>query len=475
MQAPSAPGGPGNTFVNAGTIVGSVSMGAGASNVFTMQSGSSVTGSSAEANLTVLGTRPDVRQARQGRRRRPQQHAGPGRSGGQQPGQQRLEFDLHQLRQPDRQQRQLAPDRRPAGIPGGAVTLGRRHHRRQQRRTRHRRHRRAGGLVLEDPAGNSLANNVSSSTYTNFGNLTVNSGNWRLTDGRAGPGGAVTLKGGVTTVDNNGVLGTGVIDAQGGGIASSVFRATLATTSCWHGRPDDERRQPARPVRQAVRHGRPDRRGHRPGHAGRRQRLRRRHHRPDRRHLAGQQRQPARQHSQQRPAILHAVRRRHLWRCPVRYRRRQQERRGHADADRREHLNRHLRRQRRHAGHRRRRQPVQQRHGMAGANTAFDLSAASAQTIGGLSGTGNVTLGGSALTLGSASRTYGGIISGAGTLTKTGTGTQRWTAPTPSPAESSSMAARSSCTNGSLAPMPGHGQYGRRLRCLRRPIPDPGP
>ena len=39
-----------------------------------------------------------------------------------------------------------------------------------------------------------------------------------------------------------------------------------------------------------------------------------------------------------------------------------------------------------------------------GANTAFDLSAAGAQTIGGLSGTGNVTLGASALTLaGSAS------------------------------------------------------------------------
>ena len=159
MQAPSAPGGPGNTFVNAGTIVGSVSMGAGASNVFTMQSGSSVTGSSAEANLTVLGT----------------------------PG---LTFV------------------KPGKVDGGGPN---------------------STLVLEDPAGNSLANNVSSSTYTNFGNLTVNSGNWRLTDGPlAIPGGAVTLKGGVTTVDNNGVLGTGVIDAQGGGIASSVFRATLA-------------------------------------------------------------------------------------------------------------------------------------------------------------------------------------------------------------------------------------------------------
>ena len=89
-------------------------------------------------------------------------------------------------------------------------------------------------LVLEDPAGNSLANNVSSSTYTNFGNLTVNSGNWRLTDGPlAIPGGAVTLKGGVTTVDNNGVLGTGVIDAQGGGIASSVSARRWPTTSCW--------------------------------------------------------------------------------------------------------------------------------------------------------------------------------------------------------------------------------------------------
>ena len=84
-------------------------------------------------------------------------------------------------------------------------------------------------LVLEDPAGNGLSNNVSSSTYTNFDNLTVNSGNWRLTDGPlVMPSGAVTLKGGVATVDNNGVFGTGVINAQGGSIASSVFRSTLA-------------------------------------------------------------------------------------------------------------------------------------------------------------------------------------------------------------------------------------------------------
>ena len=193
-------------------------------------------------------------------------------------------------------------------------------------------------LVLEDPAGNGLSNNVSSSTYTNFDNLTVNSGNWRLTDGPlVMPSGAVTLKAAsppsTTTAYSAPVSSTRKA-------AASLVRFPLDTGQrhrAGHGWPDDERRQPARPVRQAVRHGRPDRRGHRPGHAGRGQRLQRRHHRPDRRHLAGRQRQPARQHSQQRPAILHAVQRRHLWRCPVRYRHREQERRGHADADRREH------------------------------------------------------------------------------------------------------------------------------------------
>ena len=139
-------------------------MGAGASNVFTMQSGSSVTGSSAEANLTVLG-RPACRAS--------------------------------------------APGKVDGGGPNST-------------------------LVLEDPAGNSLANNVSSSTYTNFGNLTVNSGNWRLTDGPlAIPGGAVTLKGGVTTVDNNGVLGTGVIDAQAAASPHPFSARRWPTTSCW--------------------------------------------------------------------------------------------------------------------------------------------------------------------------------------------------------------------------------------------------
>ena len=80
--------------------------------------------------------------------------------------------------------------------------------------------------------GQRPANNVSSSTYTNFDNLTVNSGNWRLTDGPLViPSGAVTLKGGVATVDNNGVFGTGVIDAQAA--ASPRPFSARPTTSCW--------------------------------------------------------------------------------------------------------------------------------------------------------------------------------------------------------------------------------------------------
>ena len=94
---------------------------------------------------------------------------------------------------------------------------------------------------------------------------------------------------------------------------------------------------------------------------------------------------------------------------------------------------------------------------MAGANTAFDLSAAGAQTIGGLSGTGNVTLGASALTLaGSASSTYGGVISGTGTLTKTGTGTQTLDgANLITGGVTINGGTLKLGTNGSLAPMPG--------------------
>ena len=44
LQGPIMPGAPGNTFINAGSIQGSVSMGAGGVNVFTARSGSSVTG-----------------------------------------------------------------------------------------------------------------------------------------------------------------------------------------------------------------------------------------------------------------------------------------------------------------------------------------------------------------------------------------------------------------------------------------------
>ena len=159
LQGPIMPGAPGNTFINAGSIQGSVSMGAGGVNVFTARSGSSVTGIGNPLDQYV-GSAPGLR------------FIAPGKVDG-----------------------------------GGAGST----------------------LVLEDPAGNGLSNNVSSSTYTNFDNLTVNSGNWRLTDGPlVMPSGAVTLKGGVATVDNNGVFGTGVINAQGGSIASSVFRSTLA-------------------------------------------------------------------------------------------------------------------------------------------------------------------------------------------------------------------------------------------------------
>ncbi|HEY1378783.1 MAG TPA: autotransporter-associated beta strand repeat-containing protein [Gemmataceae bacterium] len=58
-------------------------------------------------------------------------------------------------------------------------------------------------------------------------------------------------------------------------------------------------------------------------------------------------------------------------------------------------------------------------------NGGLDLGGFAAQTLAGLAGTGNINLGGTALTVGgnNASTTYSGLLSGTGSLTKVGTGT----------------------------------------------------
>lgn len=357
LQGPIMPGAPGNTFINAGSIQGSVSMGAGGVNVFTARSGSSVTGIGNPLDQYV-GSAPGLR------------FIAPGKVDG-----------------------------------GGAGST----------------------LVLEDPAGNGLSNNVSSSTYTNFDNLTVNSGNWRLTDGPlVMPSGAVTLKGGVATVDNNGVFGTGVINAQGGSIASSVFRSTLAndivlgtgglTTSdanqlVLSGKLSGTGGLTVAGTGQVTLGGANDYSGGTTvqtdatllGDNG---------------SLQGNIHNNGRLFFMQSSAGTYG---------------------GVLSGT--DTVNKNDAGTLTLTGANTSTGTFAVNGGTLaigaggslsssakvwlGANTAFDLSAAGAQTIGGLSGTGNVTLGASALTLaGSASSTYGGVISGTGTLTKTGTGTQ---------------------------------------------------
>ena len=66
LQGPIMPGAPGNTFINAGSIQGSVSMGAGGVNVFTARSGSSVTGIGNPLDQYV-GSAPACASSRQAR------------------------------------------------------------------------------------------------------------------------------------------------------------------------------------------------------------------------------------------------------------------------------------------------------------------------------------------------------------------------------------------------------------------------
>ncbi|MEN4918929.1 autotransporter-associated beta strand repeat-containing protein [Achromobacter spanius] len=154
----------GNSFVNAGTINGSVSMGQNSTNTFTAVTGSSVTtgGGAIGVDASLLGL--DVSIA--------------------------LGFAM-----------------------GGTVDGGANGN---------------NTLVLQNPgaAGASGLGTASSTVYRNFNNLRVNGGTWTVSGPLVSS--QATLNGGLVNFDNNLAFGTGTLTGNGGALAPSVAGLSLA-------------------------------------------------------------------------------------------------------------------------------------------------------------------------------------------------------------------------------------------------------
>ncbi|WP_447755727.1 autotransporter domain-containing protein [Pseudomonas nicosulfuronedens] len=163
LQAPGVPG-TGNSFTNAGTIAGSVSLGEGGNNTFTAVTGSMVTADTGTASaMPVLGI-PGLSFAKTGT-----VYAG--------------------------------------GVNNTLVLQN---------------------VVTGTGAGSSAMGSVSANTYQNFQNLRVNSGTWGLADGQLVSGGTVELNGGTLKVSGSTQLGSGAIDARGGTLSTSISSLVLS-------------------------------------------------------------------------------------------------------------------------------------------------------------------------------------------------------------------------------------------------------
>ncbi|EHK65411.1 autotransporter-associated beta strand repeat-containing protein [Achromobacter arsenitoxydans] len=154
----------GNSFVNAGAINGSVSMGQNSTNTFTAVTGSSVTagGAAIGVDASVAGLNASVA----------------------------LGFAM-----------------------GGTVDGGANGN---------------NTLVLQNPgaAGVSGTGTASSAVYRNFSNLRVNGGTWTINGPLVSS--QATLNGGLVNFDNNLAFGTGTLTGNGGALAPSVAGLSLA-------------------------------------------------------------------------------------------------------------------------------------------------------------------------------------------------------------------------------------------------------